>query len=147
MRVLLQKAKEASVTVDGEVVGAIGPGYLLLLGVMGGDTSAQAQLLAEKVSKVRLWEGEDGKINDRSILDVGGSVLVVSQFTLAGRLEKGNRPDYTQAAPPEEAEKLYEYFMEKLREQGVSDVASGTFGAMMDVALVNDGPVTILIER
>lgn len=147
MKVVLQKVQVASVTVDGSVVGSIGQGYLLLLGVMQGDTSAQAELLAQKISSVRLFDGEDGKINDQSILDIGGSILVVSQFTLAGRLEKGNRPDYTQAAPPEDAEKLYEYFIGKLRELGVEHVESGTFGAMMDVRLTNDGPVTLILER
>jgi len=147
MRLLLQKVSEASVSVDDQTVGQIGPGYLLFLGVMGGDTSAQAQLLAEKVTKLRLWPGEDGKINDRSLLDVGGDLLIISQFTLAGRLEKGNRPDYTQAAAPEEAEKLYEYFVEKLSELGVSRVEMGKFGAMMQVSLVNDGPVTLMLER
>lgn len=147
VRLLLQKVSEASVSVDDQTVGQIGPGYLLFLGVMEGDTSAQAQLLAEKVTKLRLWTGEDGKINDRSLLDVGGDVLVISQFTLAGRLEKGNRPDYTQAAAPEEAEKLYEYFVEKLQSLGVARVETGEFGAMMQVALVNDGPVTLILDR
>lgn len=147
MKVILQKVTEASVSVDGETVGSIGPGYLLFLGVLQGDTSAQAELLAQKIVNVRLFDGPDGKINDQSVVDVQGSILVVSQFTLAGRLEKGNRPDYTQAAPPDDAKVLYEYFIRKLGELGVSTVESGTFGAYMDVALKNDGPVTLILER
>lgn len=147
MKLVLQRVLQASVSVDSEIIGQIGNGYLIFLGVMQGDTSAQAQLLAEKVVKLRLFDGENGKINDRSVLDIDGEILVVSQFTLAGRLEKGNRPDYTQAAPPDEAEKLYEYFIGKLKELGVRHVPSGKFGAMMAVSLVNDGPVTLIMER
>lgn len=147
MRIILQKVTDASVSVDEETVGSIGSGYLLFLGILQGDTSAQAELLAEKIVKLRLFDGADGKINDRSILDVKGEILVVSQFTLAGRTEKGNRPDYTQAASPDDAEKLYEYFIRKLKELGVETVASGAFGAYMDVALRNDGPVTLILER
>ena len=147
MRLLLQRVTEASVTVDSEIVGQIGKGYLLFLGVMHGDTAAHAKLLAEKIIKLRLFDGEGGKINDRSILDREGDILVVSQFTLAGRVEKGNRPDYTQAAPPDEAETLYEYFIDTLKKLGVKTVESGTFGASMNVKLQNDGPVTLIIER
>ena len=147
MRLLLQRVTEASVRVDEEIVGQIDMGYLLFLGVMQGDTSAQAELLAEKVTKVRLFDGEDGKINDQSIVEIGGSILVVSQFTLAGRLEKGNRPDYFQAAAPDDAKLLYEYFIRKLETLGVKTVQSGEFGAYMGVSLVNDGPVTLIIER
>lgn len=147
MRIVLQKVKEASVTVDESVVGSIAQGYLIFLGVVHGDTAAQAELLAEKIVKLRLFDSDAGKINDQSILDIDGSILVVSQFTLAGRFEKGNRPDYTHAEDPDQAKKLYEYFIEKLREFGVSKVESGTFGAMMEVKLVNDGPVTLVLER
>lgn len=147
MRIVLQRVTEASVTVDDEIVGQIGKGYLLFLGVLHGDTAAQAELLAEKIVKLRLFDGEEGKINDQSILDIGGEILVVSQFTLAGRTEKGNRPDYTQAEDPSSAKKLYDYFMEKLRSLGVQIVASGEFGAYMDVELHNDGPVTLLLEK
>ncbi|MBM3231389.1 D-tyrosyl-tRNA(Tyr) deacylase [Candidatus Peregrinibacteria bacterium] len=147
MRVVLQKVTRASVTVDGEALGSVGAGYVLFLGVMGGDTSAQAALLAEKVVKLRLFDGEGGKINDRTVLDIGGDILVVSQFTLAGRTEKGNRPDYTSAAPPDEARVLYEYFIGKLRELGIAKVASGRFGAAMQVELMNDGPVTLVLDR
>ncbi|MCA9370938.1 MAG: D-tyrosyl-tRNA(Tyr) deacylase [Candidatus Peregrinibacteria bacterium] len=147
MRILLQKVTDASVAVHGDIVGQIGIGYLLFLGVLHGDTSAQAELLAEKIVKLRLFDGEDGKINDRSILDTNGEILVVSQFTLAGRTEKGNRPDYTQAADPESAGKLYEYFVRKLESLGVQRVETGEFGAHMDVMLHNDGPVTLILEK
>jgi D-tyrosyl-tRNA(Tyr) deacylase len=147
MRLVLQRVKEASVNVSGSVVGQIGPGYLVLLCVCRGDTALQAQWLAEKIVKLRLFDAPSGKVNDQSVLDIGGEILVVSQFTLAGDIAKGNRPDYTAAASPEEAKTLYEYFMKKLKELGVANVAGGAFGAMMDVHLVNDGPVTLVIEK
>ncbi|MDA0375885.1 MAG: D-aminoacyl-tRNA deacylase [bacterium] len=147
MKVLLQKVTTASVTVDSELVGQIGVGYLLFIGIVRGDTSAQAELIAEKIVKIRLFDGPDGKINDTSILDAEGSILVISQFTLAGRLEKGNRPDYSQAALPEDAKVLYEYFIRKLEQLGVEKVESGEFGAYMEVSLVNDGPVTLIVEK
>jgi len=147
MRLLLQKVTQAKVSVDNSIIGEIGQGYLLFLGVMEGDCEEQAQKLVDKVINVRLFPSEDGKINDRSLLDVGGEALVVSQFTLAGRLEKRNRPDYTKAADPKEAEKLYEYFIEQLKDRGVGKVEGGRFGAYMKVDLTNDGPVTLWIER
>jgi len=147
MRLLLQKVSSSSVTVDEKIIGQIGDGYLLFLGVLEGDTAEQTRSLAEKVVKLRLFPSDEGKINDRSLLDVGGEALVVSQFTLAGRTEKGNRPDYTQAAPPEEAKKLYEQFVEELKSLGVAKVETGEFGAMMEVSLVNEGPVTLLLEK
>lgn len=147
MRVLLQKVSQASVTVEASIIGSIKEGYVLLLGVMQGDTEEQAIKLVEKIVKLRLFDGFDGTINDRSILDINGEILVVSQFTLAGRLEKGNRPDYTQAASPEGAKVLYEYFIDSLRKSGVSKVESGIFGAMMEVELINKGPVTLFLER
>ncbi|HAI98089.1 TPA: D-tyrosyl-tRNA(Tyr) deacylase [Candidatus Peribacteria bacterium] len=147
MRVLLQRVSRASVSTDGKIVGSIDRGYVLLLGVLAGDTEAQADWLAEKISKLRLFDSADGKINDRSILDIEGSVLVVSQFTLAGDTRKGNRPDYTDAAPPAQAVPLYEHFIGKLRSCGIAAVQSGVFGAMMAVELVNDGPVTLMLER
>ena len=147
MRILLQKVSQAHVSIDDKIVGQIDNGYLLFLGVMHGDTEEQANWLAQKVSNVRLFDGENGKINDRSILDVHGEILLVSQFTLAGRLEKGNRPDYTQAASPKDAEVLYEYFADSLRSIGVTKVAMGRFGAMMKVSLTNEGPVTLQLER
>lgn len=147
MRLVLQRVKESSVSVDGSVIGSIGAGYLILLCVMKGDTSLQAQWLAEKVAKLRLFDAPDGKVNDRSLLDIGGAILVVSQFTLAGDIAKGNRPDYTAAAGPEEAKILYEYFMKKLKELGVAKVEGGEFGAEMSVRIVNDGPVTLVLEK
>ncbi len=147
MRIVLQKVRSASVSVEESIIGAIGVGYVLFLGVMEGDTEEQARWLADKISNIRLFEGDDGKINDKSILDGGGSILVVSQFTLAGRTEKGNRPDYTQAMRPAEAEVLYNRFIDLLKENGVQTVASGSFGAHMDVELLNDGPVTLILER
>jgi len=147
MRIVLQRISEAAVSIEGEVVGKAGKGYLLLVGCMQGDTESNAQALAEKIVKLRLFDGEDGKINDRSILDCGGDILVVSQFTLAGRTEKGNRPDYTQALAPAEARVLYERFIEMLQALGVKSVESGEFGAHMMVSLVNDGPVTLILDK
>ncbi len=147
MKVLLQKVSGASVKVDEKDIGSIGTGYLLLLGVVNGDTEEQAQWLAEKISKLRLFEGDDGTINDRSLIDMDGEVLVISQFTLAGTCKKGNRPDFTDAAPPEIAEKLYDFFISALKELGVTKVESGEFGAMMEVSLTNSGPVTLALER
>lgn len=147
MRILLQKVTSASVSVDEKVIGEIGRGYLLFLGIMRNDTVEQAEWLADKVLNLRLFEGADGKINDRSLFDIGGEVLVVSQFTLAGDVSKGSRPDYTAAAKPDEARHLYELFLSILRAKGVAKVASGEFGAHMRVALANDGPVTLSIER
>jgi len=147
MRLLLQKVLKAKVFVEGSVIGEIQKGYLLFLGVMEGDTKEQADKLADKVVNVRLFPGEDGKINDSSLLDVSGEALVVSQFTLAGRLEKGNRPDYTKAASPDIAKEFYDYFIEQLKSRGVTKVASGKFGAYMDVQLTNDGPVTLWLEK
>ena len=114
---------------------------------MSGDSEEQADKLAEKAVNLRLFDGEDGKINDRSLLDIDGQILVVSQFTLAGDLKKGNRPDYTAAADPKSATKLYEYFIEKLRSLGVTKVEAGEFGAYMKVSLENDGPVTLWLEK
>jgi D-aminoacyl-tRNA deacylase len=146
MRVLLQKVLSASVTVDGRTIGSIGRGYLLFVGVMKGDAAEQADTLAGKIAKLRLFDGSGGKINDRSLTDTGGAALVVSQFTLAGRTEKGNRPDYTGAEAPDVARILYERFTEALRAAGVAQLETGEFGAHMEVHLVNDGPVTLLLE-
>jgi len=147
MKVILQKVTEASVSVDEEVISQIGKGYILFIGIVRGDTSAQAALLAEKIVKLRLFDSSDGKINDQSILDISGEILVVSQFTLAGSTEKGNRPDYSAAESPNDAKILYEYFIRKLSEHGVLTVETGEFGAYMDVSLINDGPVTLILER
>ncbi len=147
MRVLLQRVTRAAVHIDGRSVGSIDAGYVLFVGVLNGDAETEATWLARKVSQLRLFTGPGGRINDRSILETGGGVLVVSQFTLAGTAEDGNRPDYTAAARPEEAEPLYAFFCSELRRHGIASVETGVFGAMMEVSLVNDGPVTLLLER
>ena len=146
MRIVLQRVKEASVTVGGERISEIGEGLLLLVGVEGGDGEAEADWLAEKVAGLRIFSDEGGKMN-LSLRDVGGEVLAVSQFTLLADTRKGKRPSFVKAALPEEAEPLFDCFCEKLREEGIATVKAGRFGAMMDVALVNDGPVTIMLER
>ena len=144
MRSVVQRVSRAAVRVDGEVVGEIGAGLLVLLGVAAGDSDADADALAGKVARLRIFENEDGRF-DRSLLDTGGAALVVSQFTLIADTAKGNRPSFTGAAPPEEAERLYERFCGALAELGVP-VAQGVFGARMAVELVNDGPVTIVLD-
>ena len=146
MRIVLQRVKSASVTVGGERISEIGAGLLLLVGVAQGDGEAEADWLAEKVAGLRIFNDESGKMN-LSLEDVGGEILAVSQFTLLADTRKGKRPSFVGAAPPEEAERLFDYFCERLREAGVGSVETGSFGAMMDVALVNDGPVTIVLER
>jgi D-tyrosyl-tRNA(Tyr) deacylase len=146
VRIVLQRVKDASVTVEGERISEIGPGLLLLVGVEGRDGEAEADWLAEKVAGLRIFNDEAGKMN-LSLRDVGGEVLAVSQFTLLADTRKGKRPSFIHAAPPEDAEPLFDYFCERLRETGVASVKTGSFGAMMDVALVNDGPVTIILER
>ncbi len=143
---MLQRVARASVTVDDELVSQIGSGLLLLVGVAKGDGEAEADWLAEKVAGLRVLADEDGKMN-RSVRDAGGEILAVSQFTLLADTRKGKRPSFVGAAPPEEASPLFDYFCEKLRVAGVASVKTGSFGAMMDVALVNDGPVTIVLER
>jgi D-tyrosyl-tRNA(Tyr) deacylase len=144
MRALLQRVSEALVTVDGDVIGRSGPGLLALICAMQGDTEAQADKLAAKVAKCRVFEDDAGKMN-RSVLDIGGSALVVSQFTLAADTRSGNRPGFSTAAAPAEGERLYEYFAAQLAAQGVP-VETGRFGADMKVALVNDGPITIWMD-
>lgn len=145
MRVVLQRAKQASVTVAGETVGAISHGYVLLVGVTHEDSEAQADWLADKIAGMRLFEDDEGKMN-RGLLDVCGSILSVSQFTLYADTKKGRRPSFIEAARPDQAELLWEYFNERLRSHGL-DVETGRFGAMMDVQLINDGPVTIILEK
>jgi D-tyrosyl-tRNA(Tyr) deacylase len=145
VRVLLQRVKEASVTVDEETIGQIEAGYLLLVGVTHEDTETEVNWLADKVAGLRVFEDVDEKMN-LSIQDVAGKVLSVSQFTLYGDTLKGRRPAFTQAAKPDIAERLYEKFNERLRTHGLV-VETGKFGAMMDVALVNDGPVTLMLEK
>lgn len=144
MRVVIQRVSEASVTVDQKTVGAIGQGLMVLLGVAQGDTSQEAKALAEKTAGLRIFEDAAGKMN-RSVEEIGGSLLVVSQFTLLGDCRKGRRPGFTDAAPPELADQLYEEYVAALRSRGVN-VATGVFRADMQVALVNDGPVTMLLD-
>ena len=145
MRILLQRVSKGSVTVGGEVVGEVGLGYVLLVGVGEGDTEAEADWLADKVVNLRLFPDGEGKF-DRSLLDVGGGALVISQFTLYGDARKGRRPSFIGAARPEVAEPLCEYFAERLKGLGVGVVGTGRFGAMMRVELVNEGPVTMMLE-
>ena len=140
----MQRVSEASVSVDRAVVGSIGRGLLVLLGVGVGDTESDAAFLAEKVLNLRVFSDDAGQMN-RSVLDVGGALLVVSQFTLYGDARKGRRPSYVDAAPPEEANRLYEHFVARVRPSDLT-VATGVFRAVMDVALVNEGPVTILLD-
>ncbi len=144
MRAVIQRVSRAHVTVGDEVVGEIGPGLLVLLGVTHEDTPEQARWLADKVVGLRIFSDADGKMN-RSLLDVDGAVLVVSQFTLYGDCRKGRRPSFIDAAPPEIAVPRYEEFVNAVRAQGVP-TATGRFGAMMQVELVNDGPVTLIVD-
>ena len=146
MRIVLQRVKRASVTVGSEKISEIGAGLLLLVGVAQRDGETEADWLAGKVAGLRIMGDEDGKMN-LSVKDVGGEILAVSQFTLLADTRKGKRPSFVGSAPPEQAEPLFDHFCERLREAGVGSVKTGTFGAMMDVALVNDGPVTIVLER
>lgn len=144
MRVLLQRAKDASVTVDGEITGAISIGYVLLVGITHDDTEQDANYIANKIAGLRIYEDDEGKLN-RSINEVNGAILSVSQFTLYGNVQKGRRPSFIDAAKTDIAEPLWEYFNEQLRSHGLH-VETGQFGAMMDVQLTNDGPVTLMIE-
>ena len=144
MRAVGQRVAEASVSVGDDVVDAIGRGAAVLRGVASNDTSDDADRLAGKLARLRIFENEDGRF-DRSLVDVDGEVLVVSQFTLIADTRKGNRPSFTDAARPEEAEPLYERFCAALRDEGIP-VARGVFGARMEVAVVNDGPVTIVLD-
>ena len=144
MKAVIQRVREASVTVDGVITGQIEKGYLVLLGVGENDTKADADRIVKKLVNLRIFSDENGKIN-LSIQDVGGSLLVVSQFTLYADCRHGNRPSFTQAANPDLANELYEYFMAKCKET-VPIVEHGVFGAHMDVRLLNDGPFTIILE-
>jgi D-aminoacyl-tRNA deacylase len=146
VRIVLQRVKNASVKVEDDRISEIGPGLLLLVGVARGDGKPEADWLAQKVVGLRVMGDAEGKMN-LSVRDVGGEILAVSQFTLLADTRKGKRPSFVYAAPPEEAEPLFDYFCERLREAGVASVKTGSFGAMMDVELVNDGPVTIVLER
>ena len=144
MRVVLQRVTRASVAADGNVLGAIGPGLLILVGVADGDTASQADALAAKVSGLRIFSDAQGRFNE-SLLDIQGSALVVSQFTLHADVRKGRRPSFTGAARPEVAEPLCDHFAQALRRHGVP-VETGVFGALMSVELVNDGPFTVIID-
>lgn len=144
MRACIQRVTKSSVRVEGELVGAIDGGLLVLLGVGHDDSEQDARLLAERIAGLRIFEDDEGKMN-RSLLDTGGAMLVVSQFTLYGDCRKGRRPSFAAAASPDLAEKLYETFVAAVGVQGI-EVATGKFRAMMEVALVNDGPVTLLLD-
>lgn len=145
MKIVLQRVSSASVTVDHECVGKIGAGVLLLLGIHQQDSHEQADYLVDKCLQVRIFPDENGKMN-RSLIDAGGAALVVSQFTLLGNCSKGRRPSFIDAAPPDKGRELYEYFTTALKKK-IPDVATGIFGAHMEVSLINDGPVTLLLER
>ena len=144
MRVVLQRVSHASVKVDGQTIGEIGEGFLILLGVSGEDDEAAADRMADKICKLRIFQDSEGKTN-LSLADVGGELLVVSQFTLYADCHKGNRPSFIKAGAPQEAERLYEYFVERCRKY-VPKVEHGSFGADMKVELLNDGPFTLILE-
>jgi D-tyrosyl-tRNA(Tyr) deacylase len=145
MRIVLQRVKRASVSIDGRVVGAIDRGVMILLGIHTHDSVREADFLAAKCAELRIFTDPEGKMN-LSLIDVAGAALVVSQFTLYGNCRKGRRPSFVDAAPPDKGRLLYEYFIAALREK-VPNVKTGLFGAMMDVELVNDGPVTIILDK
>ncbi len=145
MKAVIQRVKHAEVTVDGACVGKIGEGYMILVGVQNGDTDADAELLARKTANLRVFTDENDKMN-RSVLDISGEVLAISQFTLCADVKKGNRPSFTEAAAPAEVDRLYCLFCDELLENGVKKVEKGVFGAHMEVELLNNGPVTILYD-
>lgn len=145
MRIVLQRVKRASVSIDGAIAGQINAGILILLGVHINDTPDMADYLALKCANLRIFPDADGKMN-RSLLDINGEALVVSQFTLFGDARKGNRPSFIEAAPAEKGNQLYEYFVGRIKEL-IPVVKTGVFGAMMDVELINDGPVTLILEK
>ena len=145
MKAVVQRVTSSSVSVDGAVTGSIGKGFNILLGVSEDDTSKDAEILAAKIAKLRIFEDENEKMN-LSLLDIGGEALVISQFTLCADIKKGNRPSFIQAAAPDKATELYEYFMEQLQANGVKKVAHGVIGADMAVEISNDGPVTIIMD-
>ena len=144
MRAVIQRVKESSVSVNNEIIGKIGSGLMVLLGVAETDRVGDADYLADKIVNLRIFEDENHKMN-RSLLDIGGEMLVVSQFTLLADCRKGRRPSFVHAAGPNKANELYERFVEQVRQKGIN-VATGRFRAMMDVSLINDGPVTLIVE-
>lgn len=146
MRVVVQRVRNGNVKTGGEVSGAIGKGLLLLVAIHDEDTREELQWICEKVLKLRIFDDAEGKMNE-SVQDVGGALLVVSQFTLYGDTDKGNRPSYTAAAGPEKAERLYEEMIDYFREHSDLQVETGVFGAYMEVSLLNDGPVTLILDR
>jgi len=145
MRAVVQRVSGAAVTVNGRITGRIGPGLLILLGIHHTDTTKEALFVADKCVNLRIFEDEEGKMN-RSLLDTGGAAMVVSQFTLYGDCRKGRRPSFIEAAPPAHSEPLYETFLDTVRKTGI-DVQCGVFGASMAVELINDGPVTLIVEK
>ncbi len=145
MKAVVQRVKKSQVSVDGQVVGKVGQGFNVLLGVMQGDTTAEADVLAAKIAKLRVFEDEQGKMN-LCVTDIGGEILVISQFTLCADLKKGNRPSFINSAKPDEANALYEYFCKQLLANGVGNVEKGIFAADMEVEIINDGPVTIVMD-
>ena len=144
MKALIQRVKESSVKVNGKITGEINKGILTFLGVEKGDTVEQVEKLAKKIANLRIFPDENDKMN-RSVLDIGGEMLIVSQFTLCGDCKKGTRPSFDKSAPPEIAKELYEKFIEETKKYGIK-TQTGVFGAMMEVALINDGPVTFWLE-
>ncbi len=145
MKAVIQRVKYADVKVDGETVGEIGEGYMILVGVQEGDTKEDAEILARKTAGLRVFTDDEDKMN-LSILDIDGEILAISQFTLCADVKKGNRPSFINAAKPDEANGLYEYYCEQLKANGVRKVEKGVFGAHMEVSLLNNGPVTILYD-
>ena len=146
MKIVIQRVERASVTINGSVSGAIEKGLLLLVGIHETDTKKEIDWCCRKIPKLRIFEDDDGKMN-RSVQDIGGGLLVVSQFTLYGNAKKGNRPSFIEAAKPDKAEPMYDYMIDKLKSESGLKVESGEFGAMMDVELINSGPVTLILER
>ena len=145
MKAVIQRVESASVSVEGKIAGACEKGFMLLFGAAKGDTEADAELLARKTANLRVFCDENGKMN-KSVLDIGGGILAISQFTLCADVKKGNRPSFTDALEPQKAEELYDFFCKRLKAEGVSRVEKGIFGADMKVSLVNDGPVTIIFD-